>query len=159
MPSPSLIPMVERALSRAAIDQNGFGGNCAKVATILDHVLQAQGNFVVLAGEHYEYADHVFLRWEGLLWDLDGPLSAEEAHAQWGDEDSELEDFTDPGHEAIHRMADDNGCFAGGFDAHRFHADLLNFLDAEGFPLTDSARKPLPDFSEPSKTTRRSPRP
>lgn len=159
MSSSSLTPLVERALARAAVDQNGFGGNCAKVATILDHVLQAQGDFVVVTGEHYEYADHVFLRWEGLLWDLDGPLSAEEADEQWGEEETELEDFPDPQHQSIHRMADDNGCFAGGFDATRFHNDLLTFLESEGFPLDVRARQPLTDFTESPKKSRRSPRP
>lgn len=151
--------MVERALARAAVDQNGFGGNCAKVATILDHVLQAQGDFVVVTGEHYEYADHVFLRWEGLLWDLDGALSAEEADEQWGGEESELEDFCDPGHEAIHRMADDNGCFAGGFDAARFHQDLVSFLKSEGFPLVERALEPLSVFTQSPSKSRRPHRP
>ena len=159
MSASSLIPMVERALARAAVDQNGFGGNCAKVATILDHVLQAQGDFVVVTGEHYEYADHVFLRWEGQLWDLDGPLSAEQAQDEWGDEETELEDFPDPKHESIHRMADDNGCFSGGFDASRFHTDLLTFLELEGFPLAARAHEPLPHFKESSAQARRSPRP
>lgn len=44
---------------------NGGGGNCAAVACVLGEVLWAGGDFVVVSGEHYQFADHVFLRWQG----------------------------------------------------------------------------------------------
>ena len=51
---------VEKALLAAAEGQNGFSGNCAKVAVILNEVLEGDDAYVVVTGEHYEYADHVF---------------------------------------------------------------------------------------------------
>jgi hypothetical protein len=152
MPTP-LSPaaqLLHRTLQQLGASHNGLGGNCARVARVLDEVLDAGGDYVVVCGEHYEFADHVFLRWEDRLWDIQGAHTTQQAQAQWcsaedEDEDDEvptLEDFEDPSGSLIERMADPNGVFAGGFDVDAFRQALLARLAQVGFPLSEDPAPP-----------------
>ena len=74
--------ILETTLQELAQHHNGFSGNCARVAQVLDEVLDTGGDYVVV-GEHYEFADHVFLRWNNQLWDMNGAHTEDQARAQW----------------------------------------------------------------------------
>lgn len=129
---------LRQALKSLVREFNGGGGNCALVACVLDEVLETGGDFVVVSGEHYEFADHVFVRWEGLLWDMSGSATPEDAESAWcdveeGDDAPELEDFPDPTQATIERMADPNSILAGGFDRRAFHVALVERLSALGW--------------------------
>ena len=152
--------LLAQALKEAGRGQNGFGGNCAAVAYILNHVLDAEGDYVVVNGEHYEFADHVFLRWKDRLWDMDGMSTPSQAEQAWQTEDSDgediLEDFSDPEGSAVLRLADNNGVFAGGFDPHVFHQRLVQALASRGFELEEEALEPPSGLAyTPSSPTRR----
>lgn len=157
------IALLDGLLQELEAVHNGLFGNCAQVAVILDEALDTDGDYVVVAGEHYEYADHVFVRWEGLLWDIQGGRSWEEAEQTWceadeDDEDStpELEEFSDPSGAAVVRLADPNNPMAAGFDPVAFRRDLIAGLAVRGFtrmaedlqqeapspPAAPKARKP-----------------
>lgn len=138
--------VLEQALAVAAEGQNGFSGNCAEVAVLLNEAVGGEGHYVVVVGEHYEYADHVFFRWKDRLWDMEGAHTEEEAEATWCEDEETLEDFE--GDDVV-RMADNNGIFAGGFDRERFKQVLtaefarrtVNLLPAA---LPDRGRAPSP---------------
>lgn len=152
--------LVAKALKQASKDQNGFGGNCAAVAYILDHVLQAEGDYVVVNGEHYEFADHVFLRWKDRLWDMGGMYTPAQAQALWESEDHDgsddvLEDYPDSDGSSVLRLADNNGVFAGGFDPLKFHRELTQALAASGFELAEEALEPPSGLAYTSSTPRR----
>lgn len=149
------------ALKKASKGQNGFGGNCATVAYILNHVLEAEGTYVVVGGDHYEFADHVFLEWKDRLWDMDGMHTREQAMETWGDEDDDnlLEDFEDPEGIAILRMADTNGIFSGGFDPGRFQEILVQALKKEGFEVHPDALEQLAGVAYATQPARRTPKP
>ena len=124
----------------------GGGGNCAQVACVLDDLLETGGDFVIVSGGHYEFADHVFVRWQGLLWDMGGARTWEEAEQAWcspEDEDDEevpiLEGFKDPDQATIERMADSNCILSGGFDQEVFRRALLARLQALGWPDMEAA--------------------
>lgn len=149
---------LSHVLAELALDHHGFCGNCARVAHVLDQVLDAQGQYVIVAGEHYEYADHVFLRWEGVLWDMDGPHTIEEAQECWcqdeeEDDEATLEDFVDPDGSMILRMADENGPLAGGFDPDVFRRQLTQRLTQvhfhEIYPAARLTHENLPTPSDP----------
>ena len=133
--------ILEATLLELAEHHNGFSGNCARVARVLDEVLDTGGDYVVVVGEHYEFADHVFLRWNDRLWDMNGAHTEDQAQAQWcqvedEDEDEDtptLEDFTDPGGAMVGRMADSNNVLAGEFTVESFRADLTRRLREQGF--------------------------
>lgn len=118
------------ALAVASEGQNGFSGNCAEVAVLLNEAVGGESDYVVVVGEHYEYADHVFLRWKDRLLDMDGVHTDEEAESQWCEDGETLEDFN--GDDVV-RMVDNNGVFAGGFDAERFRTCLAAELQKRGF--------------------------
>lgn len=154
------IEQLQQVLSQLGKTFNGGGGNCAQVACVLDDILDAGGNFVVVAGEHYEFADHVYLRWEGLLWDMDGATSLEQAKDGWceveyldedddemdANEPPELEDFLDPSHSSILRMADENCIMSGGFDRADFDRQLRARLREHGWQIED---RPEPETQSP----------
>ena len=123
---------VKKALRAAAEGQNGFSGNCGRVAVILNEVLAGNSEYVVVVGEHYEYADHVFMKWNDRLWDIGGPLTPEQAEARWCEDGEELEEFE--GDEVV-RMVDPNNVFAGGFDGEKLKHDLVKELMKVGFPV------------------------
>lgn len=131
--------ILEATLRELAPRHNGFSGNCARVARVLDEVLNTGGDYVVVAGESYEFADHVFLRWNNRLWDISGAHTQDQAQAKWcetedEDEDApELEDFIDPGGAMVERIADTNNVLAGGFSVESFRADLTKRLLERGF--------------------------
>lgn len=155
------IGILQLALQEMAIVYNGFSGNCAQVAMVLDEVLDTSGDYVVVSGEHYEYADHVFLRWEGLLWDMSGSFTPAEAEANWctveeaedddePDAPAELEDFPDPDGSTIGQMADANSVLAGGFDREDFKRSLIACLLRRGFgALSEAAQDTLESPATP----------
>lgn len=139
--------LLEASLAVAAEGQNGFSGNCADVAVALNEAVGGDGTYVVVVGEHYEYVDHVFFRWKGELWDMDGPCSEEEAEQQWCTDGETLEDFEGDG---VLAAVDNNGIFAGGFDGARFKRVLAAELERRGFAMPEAdvpARKPASPFS------------
>lgn len=149
---------VLRALHRQF---NGGGGNCAQVACVLDCVLDTGGDFVVVSGEHYVFADHVFVRWQDRLWDISGAHTPEQAQAQWCSEPDdtgetpELEDFFDPDHSQILRMADTNSVLAGDFDRTAFHAALVERLTALGWEDLEGPEVVTPSAAKPTGSPRR----
>lgn len=140
-PTQEMLESIERVLADLETQFNGGGGNCAKVACALDDLLGGAGDFVVVAGEHYEFADHVYLDWQGCLWDISGRSTRDEALEGWSDEDepaaTALEDYADPAHATIRRMADENCILSGGFDEPAFRQALQGRLHALGYPVPD----------------------
>mgnify|MGYP000104105110 CR=1 FL=1 len=137
----TLRALLEAALAVASENQNGFSGNCAEVAVALNEAIGGDSQYAVVVGEHYEYADHVFLRWKDRLWDMDGAHTEEEAELAWCEDEETLEDFD--GDDVV-RMADNNGIFAGGFDRERFKQALVGELQKRGFPLPEATEPELP---------------
>jgi len=139
--APQLRTLLEQALSVASEGQNGFSGNCADVAVVLNEAVGGEGTYVVVVGEHYEYVDHVFFRWKDRLWDMDGPCLEEDAELQWCSDGETLEDFEGDG---VLAAVDNNGIFAGGFDRERFKQTLAAELQRLGFEMPD----PVPPTPE-----------
>lgn len=140
--------VLEQALAIASEGQNGFSGNCAEVAVVLNEAVGGEGQYVVVVGEHYEYADHVFFRWKDRLWDMDGAHTEEEAEATWCEDEETLEDFE--GDDVV-RMVDNNGIFAGGFDRERFKQALTAELARRDVNPSPAV---LPDRARPSPRRR-----
>lgn len=94
---------------------NGFSGNCAKFATVLNKVLGGDDMFILVEGGHYEYVDHIALKWGHLVIDGDGIVTEEEFEEKYTDEENEttfdvIEDDTDD-KRYIKKMVDQNNIF------------------------------------------------
>lgn len=70
---------LEKAICNAVEKHHlsGDSGNCALFASALREVL-GEGHYIC-AGDHYEYADHVWLEWRGHLFDWTGLVPRREA--------------------------------------------------------------------------------
>lgn len=87
---------------------DGFSGNCARFAIALNQVLSAHGDYVIVSGDHYEYADHIMLRFQGWLFDSSGLVDLQALEAECEEDGSEIEDFPDPSPDGrdVRRLAD-----------------------------------------------------
>ena len=106
---------------------SGFAGNCARFAIVLNRALGGGGIYVVAdSGEHYEYVDHVALRYRGQLYDGTGALTARQLRT-WG---SKLEDIGgDADADAALRLVDE-GCLGDFLDEEALERDLREALAA-----------------------------
>lgn len=107
---------------------NGFGGNCASVAQVINEVVGSPNTYLAVSGDHYEFADHILVKWSNFYWDMDGPHSYEEVLETWADDGQELEEFTSS--EGLSAMVDSNGLFSGGYDEGDFKNELLKSLSS-----------------------------
>lgn len=115
---------------------DGFSGNCARFAVALNQVLDADGDYVIVNGEHYEYADHVMLRHRGWLFDASGLVDLEALREECDEDDTELEDFPDasPDGRDVRRLADDGNELAARWVDEDLVEALREALDRQVFP-------------------------
>lgn len=116
------------AAIRAAVEKggySGFAGNCARFAVVLNRVLGGSGTYVLAdSGEHYEYVDHVALRFNGQLYDGEGALTMRRLRS-YG---SKVEDVGDD--LGVLRLADE-GCLGDVLDDEALERDLREALVVE----------------------------
>jgi hypothetical protein len=101
------LEQIGEAIRTAAMAHDGFGGNCAAFARVLDKVLGGEGDYVIIDGGHYEFATHVGPRYRGMILDADGVSTREDWIARWADEEEdededEDEEDEDHGFEEFH---------------------------------------------------------
>ncbi len=120
---------------------NGFGGNCASVAQVINEVVGSPNTYLAVSGDHYEFSDHILLKWSDLYWDMDGPHSYEEVMEIWADDGQELEEFTSC--DGLSAMVDDNGIFSGGYDEDDFKAELLRSLSLHHVSLPSNKNRKI----------------
>lgn len=133
---------IDRAIKQVASRHDGFGGNCAVFAVVLNKVLGGGGTYLCAdSGEHYEYVDHVALRFDGNLYDGSGRISEAEFRRWAETEDDEPGDVFEITDDSILRYVDGTG---GGIttplDAAKLEADLRAALGlTEGVHLMENA--------------------
>lgn len=128
---------IDRAIKQVARTHNGFGGNCAAFALVLNKVLGGGGTYLCAdSGEHYQYVDHVALRFDGHLYDASGRIGEAEFR-RWAETEDGPGDVFEIADDSIVRYVDGTG---GGVVAplnpDRLEADLRAALG-----LTEGARR------------------
>lgn len=101
---------------------SGFAGNCARFAVVLNRALGGGGTYMVAdSGGHYEYVDHVALRYRGQLYDGEGALTMRRLR-RYG---SKVEDIGCD--DNVLRLVDE-GCFGSVLDDEALERDLREAL-------------------------------
>lgn len=125
-PTPEQLQVILKHLSRTF---NGFSGNCGSVAEVINEVLDGEDDYLLVDGGHYQYVDHILVKWGELYWDMEGGHTQEAVAARWIEEgeDGSVEEArlaTTAG------LCDPNGIFAGGYDEAAFRTALRTHLNA-----------------------------
>jgi hypothetical protein len=101
---------IHQAIKSAAREGEGFGGQCAAFAVVLNRILGGEGIYLAADGQHYEYVEHIALLYDGEIYDGSGRIEredlAEYADPEDGDDPEiiEIDDDAD-----IRAMVDSSG--------------------------------------------------
>lgn len=95
------VDRIDAAIKSVASRHDGFSGNCGDFAYALKTALGSGDYLAADSGDHYEYVDHIALRYRGKIYDGSGLISAGELKrygeiTDYGSDDS-VRHMVDPG--------------------------------------------------------------
>jgi len=101
---------IDSAIKSVVREGEGFGGQCAAFAVVLNKVLGGDGTYLAADGQHYEFVEHVALMIDGEIYDASGRITIEqlEGYAEpEEDEDPEILEIDDE--QSIRALVDSTG--------------------------------------------------
>lgn len=139
------LAVIEAAILAIAKTYDGMAGTCAQFAKVLNDVLGGEGDYVIVDSGHYQFADHVAVRIDGVIFDAEGMHEDEEGFLErWTEEegDQTLEEFDDPTGDQVLRLADPT-CWGGeGIDMEQMAMDLRQSLQEAAQRHSPASRRP-----------------
>ena len=129
--------IVDYAINVVVRTHQSFSGQCAKFACTLNRVLKGEGHYLLVDGDHYEFADHVAVCFGSYIFDGDGLTDRESFETTWcnsdDDDDSEkctLEDIYDHSLDGnlVTRFADSTCGIFGTLDTNALERELIEVL-------------------------------
>lgn len=100
---------IDAAIKEAIPAGQGFAGQCAAFAVVLNRVLGGEGVYLCADGSHYEYVEHVALLYEGELYDASGRIDRATLADYAEPEDGEAAEFIEVADESVRDLVDSTG--------------------------------------------------